>query len=331
MSDSVATPRGKNIIICYDGTGNEYSENDTNVVKLFQAIVRDRDQIALYDPGVGTVDALGRTIGKKLGRLLGLAFGWGLTKNIEDGYSYLMNHYEPGDKLFLFGFSRGAFTARALAGMLRKVRLLERGSDELVPDASRIYNQTGNEDIAEGFGETFGRECKPYLVGVWDTVASLGHIYGRRFFDQTLNPDTTFGYHAMAIDEQRKKFPVSRWDESEQKEFQTIEQVWFAGVHSDVGGFYPERGLSDISLEWMAEQAEAAGLRLREGWREGLANNATAENALHDSRVGFWKLWPAVHRPIPEGAKIHNSVVERMTAPGLNYYPRNLPRVYKTV
>ena len=331
MSDSIETLKGKNVIICYDGTGNEYSANDTNVVKLFQAIVRDQQQVALYDPGVGTFDVLGRTIGKTVGKVLGLAFGWGLTKNLEDGYRYLMNHYEPEDRLFLFGFSRGAFTARALAGMLRKVGLLERGSKNLVTYASAIYNRRNNEEIASGFKKTFGHECRPYLVGVWDTVASLGHIYGRRFFDQKLTEDINYGYHAMAIDEQRKKFPVSLWDETRKRDFQTIEQVWFSGVHSDVGGYYDERGLSDISLEWMAEQAEEAGLRLREGWRAGLAKNATDPNAQHESRKGFWRLWPPVHREIPVGAQIHQSVIDRMGAPGLNYNPTNLPRNYKTV
>ena len=108
----------KNIIICYDGTGNEYGKNNTNVVKTFESIVRDEEQIAFYDPGVGTFSYLGRNLGKKVGIVLGQAFGAGLQENIEDGYEYLMNRFESGDKVFIFGFSRGAFTARALAGMI---------------------------------------------------------------------------------------------------------------------------------------------------------------------------------------------------------------------
>ena len=118
---------GKNIIICCDGTGNQYTAyHNTNVVHVFENIVRDATQLAFYDPGVGTFDALGKTLGKTLGTVLGKGFGWGLQQNIEDAYRYLMDRYLPGDddtepdKVFIFGFSRGAFTARALAGSLRR-------------------------------------------------------------------------------------------------------------------------------------------------------------------------------------------------------------------
>ncbi len=110
----------KNIIICCDGTGNEYGQHNTNVVKLYEAIVRDANQIAFYDPGVGTFSILGRELGRRVGIVLGKAFGAGVQQNIEDAYRYLMDRYEPEDKVFLFGFSRGAFTVRALAGMLNR-------------------------------------------------------------------------------------------------------------------------------------------------------------------------------------------------------------------
>ncbi len=128
----------KNIIICSDGTGNEFGETNTNVVGVFKAIVRNQEQVAFYDPGVGTFDVLGRTIGKKVGYLMGFAFGWGVQKNIEDAYEYLMNQYEPGDHVYLFGFSRGAFTVRSLAGMLTKCGLLQKGSKNLLPYASEM-------------------------------------------------------------------------------------------------------------------------------------------------------------------------------------------------
>ena len=127
----------KNIIICCDGTGNEYGQQNTNVVKLYEAIVRDEQQIAFYDPGVGTFSILGRELGRRVGIGLGKAFGAGVQRNIEDAYRYLMDRYEPQDKLFLFGFSRGAFTVRALAGMLNRCGLLEKGSMNLVPYARR--------------------------------------------------------------------------------------------------------------------------------------------------------------------------------------------------
>lgn len=313
---------GKNIVVCCDGTGNEYGRNNTNIVGTFSAVVRDVDQLAFYDPGVGTFDAWGHTVGKlakKAGILWGQAFGTGLEQNVEDAYEYLMSRFEPDDKLFIFGFSRGAFTARALAGMLHKCGLLQKGSRNLIPYATKINFALDNGDVAEGFKNTYCHVCRPHFIGVWDTVASLGHIVpAKSFKDNVLNPDVSNGYHAVAIDEKRKKFPVSLWDESAKATRQTIEQVWFAGVHSDVGGWYDEKGLSDIALIWMLEKAEKKGLRLREGWKDNLKPDPLGP--LHESRTGFWKAWRPAHRQIPEGAQIHQSAIDR--ARGSDYDPK---------
>lgn len=317
----------KNIVVCCDGTGNEYGENNTNVVDMYEPVVRDKDQIAYYDPGVGTFSIFGRAMGKKIGVILGQGFGYGLTENIEDAYLYLMDRYEPGDKLFLFGFSRGAFTVRALAGMLHKVGLLQKGSNNLIPYASSVYNTRGNGPIAEGFKKTYCHECKPYFIGVWDTVGSLGMWYGKQFFDDRLNQDVPNAYHAIAIDEKRKKFPVSLWNEIELAPGQKVEQVWFAGVHSDVGGSYKERDLSNITLIWMLGNAEKHGLRLKEGWRERLVGDPLGP--IHESYTGLWKIWRPVTRQIPEGAKIHKSVIDRMQA--LPEYSPPLPNNYVVV
>ena len=311
----------KNIVICYDGTGNEYGKHNTNVVKTFESIVRDENQIAFYDPGVGTFDSLGRFFGQKIGKLLGDGFGYGLQQNIEDGYEYLMNRFMTGDKVFLFGFSRGALTARALAGMLHHFGVLQKGSKNLIPYVSKMYNRR-RFDISEGFKNTFCHECKPHFIGVWDTVASLGHIYARhRFFDQTLNPDIQNAYHAISIDEKRKKFPVSLWDEGKKEEGQTIEQVWFAGVHSDVGGSYPECGLSDIAFAWMMDKACEHGMKLKASWQDNLKQNSMGK--LHNSRTKYWKLWRSVDRKIPKDAKIHQSVFDRKEDE--DYRPTNFP------
>ena len=203
----------KNIIICCDGTGNEYGQQNTNVVKLYEAIVRDEQQIAFYDPGVGTFSILGRELGRRVGIGLGKAFGAGVQRNIEDAYRYLMDRYEPQDKLFLFGFSRGAFTVRALAGMLNRCGLLEKGSMNLVPYASRIYNDRARHGIAPGFKHTYCHECHPHFIGVWDTVGSMGWFWSRKFFDATLHEDVEHAYQAVSIDEQRRKFPPSLWRE----------------------------------------------------------------------------------------------------------------------
>lgn len=311
---------GKNIVLCCDGTGNEYGSHNTNVVDMFTPIVRDADQIAYYDPGIGTFSIFGRVLGKRIGVILGQGFGWGLRENIEDAYEYLMDRYQPGDKVFLFAFSRGAFTARCLAGMLHKVGLLQKGSVNLIPYASSVYNTRGNERVAAGFKETYCQECKPYFIGVWDTVGSLGLWYGKEFFDDRLNEDVANAYHAISIDEKRKKFPVSLWEENNQN----VVQVWFAGVHSDVGGWYEERGLSDIALIWMLENAQEHGLRLKEGWKDTRHPDPLGE--MHESRTGPWRLWRPAIRQIPEGAKIHKSVVTRIK--GTNAYKPALPGHY---
>ena len=298
----------KNIIICYDGTGNEYGKNNTNVVKTFENIVRNEGQVAFYDQGVGTFSCLGLNLGKKIGILLGKGFGVGLQQNINNGYEYLMNRFEPKDKVFIFGFSRGAFTARALAGMLYHFGVLQKGSKNLIPYVSKMYNKR-KFDVSDKFKETFSHVCKPHFVGVWDTVASLGYIPGKTFYDQTLNPDVKNAYHAISIDEKRKKFPVSLWDENKKHEQQTIEQVWFSGTHSDIGGFNEKCGLSDITFAWMMDKACKSGMKLKENWKDRLKQDYT--DILHNSRTRFWKLWKKVDRDIPADAKIHKSVFER--------------------
>lgn len=313
----------KNIIVCYDGTGNEYGENNTNVVGTFERILRDENQIAFYDPGVGTFSALGRTAGKKTGTLFGKAFGYGLQQNIEDGYEYLMNRYQEGDKLFLFGFSRGAYTARKLAGMIHHFGLLQKGSKNLIPYVSKNYLYR-NLETAKNFKKAFCHECKPHFMGVWDTVASLGYFNGWKFHDSKLNRDVKNAFQAVSIDEKRKKFPISLWDETIAIDGQHIEQVWFAGVHSDVGGWYPERQLSDIALAWMMDKAEEHGLSLKDNWYKELTQDASG--MLHNSRKGWWKLWRPAPRKIPERAYIHQSVLDRMER--VNDYQPMLPQNY---
>lgn len=319
----------KNIVICCDGTSAEYSRRNTNIVKLYQSVIRDSEQIAFYDPGVGTFSFLGREVGRRVGIALGKAFGAGLQQNIEDAYRYLMDRYQPGDRVFLFGFSRGAFTVRALAGMLHKCGLLQKGSNNLIPYASKIYNRHDNGDLAAGFKETYSHECKPYFIGVWDTVGSMGWFWGRKFFDTYLNEDVTYGYQAVSVDERRRHFPVSLWDESRVNERQTILQVWFPGFHSDVGGSHPDPGISDITLKWMLENAREKGLRLKDGWIENLNPNPCGQ--IDASRKGIWRIWRPTVRRIPEFANIHSSVFKRMENPANRYQPRNLPAQYHEV
>ncbi|MEA2061033.1 MAG: DUF2235 domain-containing protein [Thermodesulfobacteriota bacterium] len=145
-----------------------------------------------------------------------------------------------------------------------------------------------------------------------------------------LHGKITFGYQAAAIDEKRKKFPVSLWNEKNITPEQTIEQVWFPIVHCDVGGYYKERGLSEGALKWMIQKAESAGIKFKETWQKNIAPYPTAKNAIHESRQSFWKFWKPVQRHIFENSLIHQSVMDRINAV-IGYNPNNLPDKFKVV
>ena len=335
---------GKNIVVCYDGTSKEYGKYNTNVVKTFEAIVRDDTLVAFYDPGVGTFSYLGRTLGRQLGILLGMAFGYGIRQNIEDGYEYLMNRFQPGDRVFIFGFSRGAYTARALAGMIHYFGILQKGSKNLIPYVSKMYFQMNKKkefSVYTDFKRTFSHVCKPHFIGIWDTVSALGPNLSKRFPDQVLNKDIKYGFHAIAIDERRRPYKVVLWDESEKGDEQIIEQVWFAGAHSDVGGGIEDkenaRALSDIALAWMLDKARApdCGLKLRKDWKSRLDLQQDAGGKMHNAWRLSWIIfgWP-VKRRIPEGTKeaktlIHKSVVDRMRQK--DSYKPSLPEYHRFV
>lgn len=319
----------KNIIICCDGTGNEYGKNNTNVVEIYSLALKKDKQVTFYDPGVGTG---GWEYNEESGLLRSKsdqATGVGLQKNVLDAYQFLMESYEENDSIYLFGFSRGAFTVRSLAGMLHKCGLLRNNNDNLVEYAAKIYNTEGNNDIAKGFKTTFARPCPVFFIGVWDTVESLVMNAGKKFHDTSLNPEVTHGYHALAIDERRKDFPPCLWDETEKVQGQTIEQVWFAGVHSDVGGWYDERDLSNIALQWMLGKAYSCDILINEDRAATYLGNPHGKK--HESYSGFWKFRGSRTRKIPEGALIHKSVEERRDNTDNKYSPKNLPSVYTIV
>jgi uncharacterized protein (DUF2235 family) len=201
----------KNIVICCDGTANEYAldiehglanvkeinpnddgDMNTNVVKLFGYLKKNtpKTQVAYYDPGVGTW-------GGKFKKKAEQAIGIGITRNIKEAYRFLMDRYYEGDTIFLFGFSRGAYTVRSLAGFINKCGLLTRGSENLVDYAYELYTTKNNSLIAEGFKQNFSRPCQIYFIGIWDTVAALAPplIY-HAFHDATLNENVNFAYYS---------------------------------------------------------------------------------------------------------------------------------------
>lgn len=300
----------KNIVICCDGTGNGFDqpETDSNVVKLYNTLHIDPTQIAYYHPGVGTLgspNADGR-LAKLWSQAKGLAFGAGLLDNVGDAYRYLMNTYQKGDRIFLFGFSRGAYTARAVGGLLHVFGLLEPGNEQLIPYILRLYSARTRDAAAaqdtttpaeDAFAYAFSRDVMVHFCGVWDTVSSYGWIYSPielRFAAQ--NPIIQTGRHAIAIHERRCCYQSQPWGAPLPN--QDLRQVWFCGVHSDVGGSYleTEGQLSKITFEWMLLEAIKAGLKV-EPDRVAIV--------LGDSPPP--KFLPAYVKPDPKGC-IHNSL-----------------------
>ena len=310
----------RNIVVCCDGTGNQYGTAKSNVVKLYWTLSADDKQIAYYHPGVGTMGARNAlsAIGKWWTKIRGLAFGYGFSDNVADVYSFLMREFRPGDQVFIFGFSRGAYTARALCGLLHMFGLLTPGNEALIPYALRLYKSNDPErfKIADGFKETFSVDCKPYFLGLWDTVSSVGWILdpinvrsGHLPYTASL-PDVPILRHAVSIDERRAFFRQNLIHEPMLPP-PNLKQVWFAGVHSDVGGGYAESesGLSQVALRWMLCEAQSAGLALDSQKVIDVLGGKTpyivpdARAALHKSLTGFWWLgefWPKLcHYSVP--------------------------------
>ena len=282
----------RNLVLCCDGTSNQFAKDRTNVIKLFHALVKDDERQAVYyHPGIGTraPTGIGTRVGGTVARWAGLAFGYRLQDDIVDAYRFLMNHYRIGDRVFIFGFSRGAYTARAVAAMLHLYGLAMPGNDPLVPYAVEMLwalakakpdKYKEREKLAADFKRTIcGRECKTHFMGVWDTVNSVGWIgsplaipYGRK------NPDVAIVRHAKALDERRAFFRVNWFAPDDRRD---IREVWFPGTHCDVGGGFPEveSGISKFPLEWMATEAAKAGLLLDEAKLDEVLGRSGADYA----------------------------------------------------
>ena len=314
-----------------DGTGNEYGENVTNVVETYKLAKKTKDQIVFYDPGVGTG---GYHYDEGTGIVKAAydsATGTGIHKNIEQAYTYLMEVYEQNDKIFLFGFSRGAFAVRSLAGMLHKVGLLPADHDNQLEYASKYYLDKDYHHLCKGFKADFCRPCPVHFIGVWDTVDSRLLHEDSHFTDTKLNSEVNFAYHAVSIDEKRKNFPVSLWEENNLTSGQTMEQVWFAGVHSNVGGWYTSRDLSSIALCWMIKKAiaQAVGLKIDKAMFNKRIKENKADGDIHESCEGFWAFLGKNSRVIPKKSLIHKSVIDRSNKVS-GYIPK-LPKNYTVV
>lgn len=299
VSEPAWAPR--KLVVCCDGTWNEpyHIGAPTNVVKMVRAILpedaNDVAQLVYYHPGVGT--------GNIVDRFMGGTMGIGLSTNVQSAYDFLAANYIDGDMIYLFGFSRGAYTARSLAGLIGQVGgLLEKRDMDLFPYVYKIYRSREHraalgtkekskiqaavravipekelrnnlERLTDALAQA--RSTPIFFIGVWDTVGALGvpggalRFIGKsqyNFHDTELSEHIRFAYHALAIDERRKTFEPSLWTRPKGRGTQadatpqTLEQVWFAGVHSNVGGSYDNCGLSDISFLWMVNKAKEARL-----------------------------------------------------------------------
>jgi uncharacterized protein (DUF2235 family) len=323
----------KRLVMCCDGTWNTADQAcPTNVTKLALGLAErsadGREQRVFYHRGVGT---------RRRDRLSGGAFGLGLSANVQATYRFVVENYEPGDELFLFGFSRGAFTARSTAGFLRNAGILKRQFEDRIPAAYALYRDRTKHPAgieAQLFRRSFSHESRIRCIGVWDTVGALGvpltgiplvDAVNKRwqFHDTTLSTTVDAAFQALAIDERRRPFEPTLWQQQPDAGDQRLEQVWFAGVHSDVGGGYPEGGLADITLLWMVSRAESCGLAFRPGafpshprpdaHQTVIAVRPDPMGPLHESRTGAYTLMPPLDRPIGVKDPAHEHVASTAT------------------
>lgn len=343
----------KTLVICCDGTAQEFTDDPSNVLRLSTMLVQDDNQRVFYDPGVGTMATPGHvsSVAKFATKALGLAFGYGLKTNIADAYKFLMAHYEPGDKIAMFGYSRGAYTVRGLAGLIQVCGLLRRGNEHLVPYAIKMYLDFGLWKGLDSFRPNAHQGIVIDFVGVWDTVSSM-YYENRKMPYTSNNPALRVVRHAIAIDEKRAYFRQNRFGKA--NDGQDFREVWFPGSHGNVGGGAPEgeRGPELAAFAWVYKTAkehlafdEAAVARI-------LPQSAyqPVQPRLRDSMTGawwlaeyfpksylkfdkeaerwrrHWKLYRAAPRYIADGSTIHQSVLDRME--GGQYRPPNLPKDY---
>ncbi len=338
----------KRIILCFDGTWNEPETlkdnrvNPTNVLKFVRAISpcdkTNCEQVVYYETGVGT-GGMGQ-----LDKLIGGGTGLGISANIHAGYRFLANNYNKGDDIFVLGFSRGAYTARSLVGMISCVGLLKKADMEFVPQAYAYYRTEPDKRSASRHHTLItqlleSRQPDIKFMGVWDTVGALGAptpLLGKiskklwvGFHDTTLSALVEHACQALAIDERRGPFQPALWEQDNGRT--QVQQVWFAGVHSNVGGGYPNSGLSDVAMEWMLKRACECGLTIDDEFCLKKLQPDPLGKAMDSYSLGYRMLEklrvPPYIRPIGNsglGEMIHESVIERLQDSRLRYRPANL-------
>ena len=322
----------KKLVFCADGTWDDPDSN-SNVCKLYTALENlPGVQLPMYDSGVGTD-------GTPVEKVLGGAIGAGLFQKIKDGYSALSAQYEPGDQVFIFGFSRGAYTARCLAGMISICGLptINQTDSQCLDMAFEAYrNPSQRQLLLESLSAAYKMDnARIQLLGVWDTVGSLGipALFGSidviqyGFLSTTVHENVVTAVQALSIDERRLQFQPALFAPSTYPN-QTIVQAWFSGVHCDVGGGYPAdsngASPSNIPLLWMASYAKAAGLDFKPGALSNAVLALDATSAIHESRNGAYRIFPPYVRSVPADSWVVSSVKARCGVPDPSYAPENL-------
>jgi len=334
----------KRLIVCCEGTWQKLDSPDaSNVLKMTQSIRATDDsgiqQIVFYDQGIGTEGDLIEQIG-------GGAFGWGIDQKIKAAYQFLSLNYHEGDEIYLFGFSRGAYTVRCLAGLIYCAGLLKRQYIHKAPQAYEIYRDRHSStkpsgEIAMDFRQRYGDHVPIHALCCWDTVGSLGipdiipnfpldnlinHKY--EFFDTKINRYIQNAFHAIAIDEIRKSFLVTPMKHSDDADT-NIQQLWFVGEHGCIGGGTEATyGLSDITLSWMMERVERLGLALDRQHLE-YKLNPNFNTHFNNQPTGVFKLDEQVWRTVEGGISVLHETVKQRWQQDPSYRPENLLHLSK--
>jgi uncharacterized protein (DUF2235 family) len=334
----------KNIVILSDGTGQKGGIGaPTNVYRLFNMLEARTDrQIVYYDPGIGT----------EVNKIWSAITGRGFAKNILECYRFIFEHYQAGDKVFLFGFSRGAATVRSLSGFIHLFGVLPQSRPDLIEEAFSIYKITDEKRRKQKADEFIAKHHTMWLkirfLGVWDTVAALGfpnpfvsaladRFVPHKFHSFSLSDSVEFARHAISIDDKRKTFHPVLWDSLKDDDGTRLKQVWFAGVHTDVGGGYQEGDLAGFSFQWMLREAREKGIHIYEKskeWEKFSKQNFDIEGQMHNEQARFpgsifksevrkWNV--ATHGPI----HIHSSVLKRKRSEDNSDHPVYNPWVLK--
>ncbi len=329
----------KRLIVCCDGTWQQLNSNyPSNVIKIAQAVKSSASdgvpQIVFYDEGIGVESH----------KLLGGVTGLGIDENIQDAYRFLCLNYEHGDEIYLFGFSRGAYTVRSLTGMIYCSGLLDRPHITRASEAYELYRTRDikpKDQVAADYREQYGERVPITLLGCFDTVGALGipglpafqklheHLNKRyRFHDTTLNKSIKNALHAVAIDEVREIFDVTPMKKNPDAENQRVIQVWFPGEHGCVGGGTKEHsGLSDAALQWMLDSTRNLGLGLE--FDPSVIPTGINPNYEIDFKndPGFFKLAGIKFREVGDAIEeLHESTIKRLQS-RKDYRPKNLEKL----